>query len=482
MLVIISDLHLTDGTSGPTLPPGAFQVFTEQLQDLALRASWRSDHRYRPIERIDLVLLGDILDVTNSARWLAGSTRPWTPAEHPQQIETISGIVGDILDHNAEALKILRAMAVEGTIRLPLASLSGEPVFGAEGQPVPVRIHYMVGGRDWYFHLPQSDYDAVRRQVAQHMGLATRFDQPFPHEPGGSEELLDVLRGHRVFCRHGEIFDPIHFPEDRCAASVGDALAVELIARFNGEIQERLADQLTPTALWNLGEIHHVQPLLLAPVFIEGVLERHCPGSATRTEIKRLWDRLVDDVLSLELVGQQDRWRQFNLTDGLEQSLKFSKRISKGWPARTRQWLQELRGVTSESYCQHALTESEFRNRRARHVVYGHTHQVELTPLEASYADGYVLSQVYYNTGTWRRVYRQTMSAFVEHEFIPTDAVSFHAFFQGDERHGRPSESWTGMLGVNLAEAAQQGTTRETADRRQALPPQFNGHAAVAAR
>ena len=74
MLVIISDLHLTDGTSGSTISPGAFQLLGERMADLAIGASQRRDGGYRPVERIDLLLLGDVLDVIRSSRWL--SSRP----------------------------------------------------------------------------------------------------------------------------------------------------------------------------------------------------------------------------------------------------------------------------------------------------------------------------------------------------------------------------------------------------------------------
>src|SRR6266849_1591142 len=79
MLVIISDLHLTDGTSGETIRSGAFKAFRERFRDLAYDASWRSDAKYVPIERMDLVLLGDILDVIRSTRWCQASSdvRPW---------------------------------------------------------------------------------------------------------------------------------------------------------------------------------------------------------------------------------------------------------------------------------------------------------------------------------------------------------------------------------------------------------------------
>ena len=61
MLIILSDLHLNDGTTGETLSPEAFALFADRLKELAITASWRSDGAYRPIERIDLVLLGDVL-------------------------------------------------------------------------------------------------------------------------------------------------------------------------------------------------------------------------------------------------------------------------------------------------------------------------------------------------------------------------------------------------------------------------------------
>jgi hypothetical protein len=74
-------------------------------------------------------------------------------------------------------------------------------------------------------------------------------------------------------------------------------------------------------------------------------------------------------------------------------------------------------------------------------------------PLDASFAEGYVLNQVYFNSGTWRRVHRQTQFAPSEHEFIASDTMTYLAFFQGDERKGRPYETWTGTLAVPPVEA-----------------------------
>ena len=83
MLAIISDLHITDGTTGQLLAPATMDLMCERLCDLAWRASWRADGTYRPIDRIDLVLLGDVLDIIRSDQWClnGGHLRPWSGNE-----------------------------------------------------------------------------------------------------------------------------------------------------------------------------------------------------------------------------------------------------------------------------------------------------------------------------------------------------------------------------------------------------------------
>ena len=69
MLVLISDLHLGDGTTGSSIPTSAFQLFAKRLRLDAHFASAQGE-RYRAIEELDVILLGDILEVLHSNRWL----------------------------------------------------------------------------------------------------------------------------------------------------------------------------------------------------------------------------------------------------------------------------------------------------------------------------------------------------------------------------------------------------------------------------
>jgi hypothetical protein len=449
MLVIVSDLHLTDGSSGATISPGAFQLFAERLGDLAVAASWRSDGSYRPIEQIDLVLLGDILDVLRSGHWASRpNVRPWGNPHAPEFVDQVTSITAGVLRQNDEALAVLRALAGEGGITAPPAARSGKPAPEAQGVPVPVRIHYMVGNHDWFLHLPGPNYNTLRQTVVRQMGLANRADCPFPHDIAESEDLLQAMRRHKVAARHADIYDPVNFEGDRDASSLGDAIVIELLGRFAAEVESQLADDLPAATLLGLRELDNIRPLILIPVWLDGLLERTCSFPSIRKRVKTVWDRLADEFLALDFVRQRDTLSPFDVVDGLQRALKFSKRLSIGWASALVGWLNQLRGTKDSSYYAHALGEQDFRNRRAKHIVYGHTHAAESVPLDASYAEGFVLNQVYFNTGTWRRVHRQTELAPGEHEFIASDVMTHLAFFQGDERKGRPYETWSGTLGI----------------------------------
>lgn len=453
MLVVLSDLHLSDSSSGSGLASGAIQLLTDRLCDLAYRASWRASGMYVPVDRIDLLLLGDTLDITGSRQWLSSKARPWSDPASPAFIEAVTGITDDILRHNVDSVRHLRSLATEGLVSVPYVGPTGQPLLHEEELPVAIRTHYMVGNRDWPLHLSHPAMDLLRHKVAHHLGLANQHNKPFPHEAVESEELADSLRRHRVLARHGDIFDPLSFSDDRDTASLSDAIAVELIGKFLIRCETEIAGDLSPIAMSTISEIEQIRPQLLIAPWMESQLERLIPALATRKAIKRLWDTTVDDFLELEIVRHGSRWSAVDLVDGLAASLKFSRRDSHDWTGKTLAWLADLRGAHSGSYAMHALAESDFRNRRARHIVYGHTHSAEQIPLDASHADGFVLSQTYFNAGTWRRTYQPTQALTGQHEFISSDSFHLLAFYQQDERSGRSHETLSGTLAPSIIES-----------------------------
>ena len=423
-------------------------MFVERLRELAESASWRSNGRYQPISHLDVLLLGDILDPIRSAQWLARpNVRPWQNPHDAEFVDLISKITTDILDHNEPGLSILRNLNGEEHLTIPTALRSGKINSEGERQSVEVRLHYMVGNHDWFYHLPGTKYSALRKKIVTHMGLANDANEPFPHDAAESDALLSVMRRHKVTARHGDLFDPINFGGDRDLSSLGDCIVIELLDRFAVEVARELSEDLSASTILGLREIDNVRPLLLIPVWIDGLLERTCEFPSLRRRVKSVWDRLVEEFLEIGFVRQHDSWHPFDVVDGLQRTLRFSKRLPIGWASSIASWLNEIRGVDSDSYYHHALTEQDFRSRRSKYIVYGHSHLAESVPLDASYASGCVLNQEYFNSGTWRRVYRQTSGAPEQHEFIPQNVMTYSVFYHGDERKGRPYETWSGSLG-----------------------------------
>jgi len=421
VLVIVSDLHLSDGSLRPTVPAAAMEFFAGKLNELALAAGFRSDGRYRPIDTIDLVLLGDVLDLIRSAQWLSTDARPWHDPHSTSLFDAVSRVTADVLDHNAAALEILRQLA------------------WGDAVGVPVRIHFMVGDHDWPLHLPGENYDRLRALVVERMGLANRADLPFPHDPAEGEELLEVLRRHRVHARHGDIYDPIHFESDRNTSSLGDALSIELFARFQLKMC-RFAGELPDQTLAGLAELDDVRPMLLAPAWIDNVLEHTCNSASARSDVRAIWDRLVEQLLESTAVRSREAWNPVDLVDGLAESLLFRRRARSNHRHSNGTGLAECfngDGDPSETYRRHALSEVAFRNGDAKYVVYGHTHQAEFVPHESNLATGRAPDPIYFNAGTWRHVISPTHRS-------PANTLTYLAFYEQDERSGCPFETWTG--------------------------------------
>jgi hypothetical protein len=148
------------------------------------------------------------------------------------------------------------------------------------------------------------------------------------------------MRWHRVIARHGDIFDPIHFDEDRNASSLGDAVAIEIVGRFQREVRAGFAEDLSSAACDEFAELGRRRPLVLAPARIEAVLERSCRSAAFKQDVKSLWDRLVDRFVELLFVRTRGAWNPVDLVDGLLDLLKFSRGAASGRSGALASWLR----------------------------------------------------------------------------------------------------------------------------------------------
>ena len=451
MLVIVSDLHLTDGTSGRTIKENAFRLFADRVRDMAFGASWRRGGSYRPVERVDILLLGDILDVLRSAAWLEGDhgTRPWSDATDLRFTRKVNEVTDAILKHNELALSHLLNLSRPGGLLLPpTGGVNGNPRHVEPGLPVQVGIHYMVGNHDWFYHLPGAEYHPLRRKVSSALGLENDPVTPFPHDQLESARLDGILRDHGVLARHGDVFDPFNYAGSRDEPSLGDGVVIELVNRFHLEVGDRLGPHLPRSFIDGLRELDNVRPLAAVPVWIDGLLRDHgVPGREVR-QVEDTWNDLVDDFLDLDFIRSRDAYlNPFDSVDRLEYALRFTRDIPLEVVSVLGGWWNDRADGAGESYHTHAAGEQAVMDREARHVVYGHTHHHEIVPLDVVEGAGRRFEQIYFNAGTWRRVHRLTRSSRRGRSFVAYDAMTFLAFFKDDERMGRPFACWSGALG-----------------------------------
>lgn len=452
MLVIISDLHLGDGTTANSISPSAFHLFANRLREIAYFASFRKDGKYRPIDRMDIVMLGDVLDPIHSTTWLdtqpgaVNFVRPWTEFTSPFFASKLAQATQDIINLNKESLEILRRCASGESIILPPANSRGKPDMDSKERFFPkVGLHYTVGNHDWYYHLKGKAFDEIRANIINTIGLSNAIDC-FPFELEESSALYETFKRYRVFARHGDCYDKFNFNSElgRDHGTLGDIFAMEVLNRFPVEVQRRFGDQLPKPIIDSLRRITNVRPALATSLWISGQIKRHAGSVALEAELKKVWDDICDEFLQNPFVREQDKAFKFDMVDALELVIKISKRTSFETLNDIVIWVRNKMSEKELSFAEHALNEPAFLNDTAKYIVYGHTHHHEIISLDTNGRPPYEQSQLYINSGTWHSYFDLAIKSPDEQKFVPYQTLTYLAFYKDDEREGRQFETWSG--------------------------------------
>jgi UDP-2,3-diacylglucosamine pyrophosphatase LpxH len=452
VLIIISDIHLGDGTCGKRITPGAFQLFADRLKELARFASQRPEGKYRPVKTIELLMLGDILDPLHSTQWLehnpgeAGYVRPWTDFHAPEYATKLRDITRAILRNNQESINILKNLTQE-SITLPPATGRGGMDTDAREIPVQVHLHYMIGNHDWYYHLPGRAFDNIRAEIVEAFGL-TNSRKPFPHELKESRKLSTLLNCYKVYAQHGDLYDPFNFNKEkgRNASSLGDAFAVEILNRFPVEVERQLGSELPPHIVESLRELVNVRPTLATPLWISSQLRNNNIPTAAQKKLKDLWDEMSKKFLKLEFVQEGNIPFKLDAVDGLEMVIGLTDGVSFKTIDTLVVWIRKKFGSDNITFARHALKEEAFLDRRAQFVVYGHTHHHEVVPLDSFPGALHPTNQMYINSGTWHPYYDLAINKPEEQKFIPYQVLTYLSFYKDDECQGRLFETWSGSF------------------------------------
>lgn len=454
MLVIISDLHLGDGTCGKSISPSAFYLFASRLRELAYQASWRKDNTYRPIENIQLVLMGDILDPQHSTIWLDTQpgdpdyTRPWTDFRQPQYAAKLRQVTRAILDYNGEGLKVLHDCVQGKMIYLPPATNSNKPDYDSPNLFYPaVSIYYMVGNHDWYYHLSGPDFDQIRQDIIETIGLSNPANM-FPWQAEEFEPLEELFVRYHFYGRHGDVHDKFNYDIERGrdSATLGDVFAMEMLNRYPLEVGRRLGNELPAALVDSLRKLTNIRPALATPLWISGQIKQHSQSHAMEAHLKKIWDDMGQEFLDIDFVRQADKAFQFDMVDALQLVLGISKRTSFKRINDVVLWVRQKMWGGQISYTKYALAEPAFTKGAARYIAYGHTHHHEIVPLDSDGIPPTTAYQIYMNSGSWHSYYTLTAKNPRDQKFVPYQMLSYLIFYRDDQRGGRHFEAWSGAF------------------------------------
>ena len=399
MLVVLSDLHFSEAQStrigdfsfNKNLPVETYQAYFKEINQVAIANG---------IKKVDIVLAGDVLEITRSGIWFENGDRPY---QDNRAILPGSSTEGTIL-------RILNAIRQEDRVRETLDLFRN-----IQNQfDVDVELHYILGNHDRLVNAtPQ-----IRESARKMFGLPGD-DSLFNHQYLAKNELGEI------FCliRHGHEYDPMNFSEDiqaleviptefsekvYGAAPLGDIVTIEFGAALPhyflkeyGEI-EILKNPILKALFERLMGFDDVRPTsaLLAYIFsTPGVKKRQtweymAPCfNRLLTTLSETPEFVTEITQAASLSGAQRLLLRGLLSSDLlkrdvpywmiKQLMKqVSKEIKLSSPAKWAKKEALIQDKTSSCKC----------------VISGHTHFPEVSLMSAKKGD----ERYYINTGTWR--------------------------------------------------------------------------------
>jgi UDP-2,3-diacylglucosamine pyrophosphatase LpxH len=396
MLVLVSDLHITDETAANNVNPEAFDLLGAEIVDAASR---------RGAREIRLVLLGDILDLVRSDYWhrhaVPMAARPWGGTLDPR-----TGMNADRATVEPQFQAVLRAVLATPTanaLRTMLASLTTGPI--------PLRATYVIGNHErvmWNFpslretarvSLPQVAGFAAAVEAPEY-GVLARHGHEWDEHTHGWRFRRDVLLPKEHVDRFA--------PEAYEVMAIGEAVTAELMSGLVFHAR----DQGAPASLVDqLKDVNNLRPLLDVFAWLEWVggarvyehrqmlheaLRRALDGLLSST-LAHQWDRLQTDYLvSGDLVDRLEQARAVLLGPDFESfrgRVESLERLQRLVPALLPSEDGLLAGARAE-----AVFQGEPVPGGIQRVIYGHTHRARHDYFSAT-PDGIV--RMYVNTGTF---------------------------------------------------------------------------------
>jgi UDP-2,3-diacylglucosamine pyrophosphatase LpxH len=444
MMVLVSDLHLTDGSTARNVNPEAFALMASLIRDTAAKRGAREIH---------LVLLGDIFDLVRTDYWhrtgVPAELRPWGGQPDPRTAV------------NVESAAVERQFAdvLAGIVKSETAQSLGAALASLGEAGVPLLVTYVVGNHDrvlWNFPGLRAwitgAYPAIGAFVSTlespEYGVVARHGHEWDEQCHGWLFRQSALLPSERIGR----FDPAAYQ----VMAIGEVVTAELMGGLvhfarEGGGSTSLVDQVM--------EVNNLRPIIDVFSWLEWMGEgrtdahqrilfealRSAVDGLLETRLAKQWDRLRPDLLvSADIVDRLQQARGILLGANFK---SFKGRVEAA--RRLQGVFTRVFGEGDDRLLEGAASEEAFKpdqaSRGIQRVVYGHTHRATHRYFSGS-PDGKV--QMYVNTGTYLPLISRAAD---QRSFASSMQMSLIYLYREDEDTGgkKPGTSsmdiWTGI-------------------------------------
>ena len=425
MLVIISDLHFTDGTTSNysdnnkdlfNINPEAFRIFFRKISDIVER---------RPsIEEVTFIYDGDIFDILRTHLWFGAPQNelPWSlPLEKDKVYKRCDNILNEIINHNEASLSWLNGTHEEF-----------KDTWKAQ---VKIDRIYIPGNHDRIINL----HSPCRRKVNQHL----------LNKPGDSRFSPFYMDRdfHQTLVMHGHESDAFNCEFDKkgkpkySAVPIGDPMTTMLFARM-GYDAEKLP--INNEAKKRFRDIDNVRPSIAAIRYVQDIINDFNIG-------KKVEGMLGDILSDFKDLSFYEKWNnehdRFNIgydeADKLQFALRAISFLGTKVPAGL---LEKLSAFVRDDSCVKLANKTLAQGlaQDIRFCVFGHTHEPLHVPL--CFDPELSIEKHYLNTGTFRTTFTQTYD---KELFVGFQRMSYVIIYGPDEyAKGEKTpmyEMWSGI-------------------------------------
>jgi UDP-2,3-diacylglucosamine pyrophosphatase LpxH len=443
MLVVISDLHLADGTAGDhNLKP---QVYVDLLDRIAeAHAKVRA---VNPHSQVQIVYAGDIFDMRRTHFWFQGEQSPW---RHFQPVEGADHAKPPTPSTSGEgyldrAVQLFTQIMTHENVA-PIKGILGDRLADRFGGIEPTRV-YLPGDSDRLINMSPG----LRARVIDFLGLDLGLPQGW--NPDLRFPTQYVEPGHGVLIRHGHEWDVYSFegdsdrlePQDYDCVPMNDLISCELFARLTYEASlQQPGGEFSAEAIarfrQKIEQLDNVRPVSSVVQW----LTRHFTTSEDKTMLRQCIGRALSNFNTKDYVkwwlssAGHDKW--YNPLDEADRLELLLASLDKLWLGKIGAAMKIYDKFAAydpyERYVDMAAKEEMALQdgSAVQYVVYGHTHWAQHIPLKFLGEEGGPQRDLHYvNVGSLRPTHQVTRDG---RNFYVTESLCFGIFYRQDERSG----------------------------------------------